>query len=79
MSYKPILLIHGEPKGVFLEIFFKSLKRIRINSPIILIASKTLVVSEMKKIKFKKYNKIINKKILFRKKLNNSCFNIIDV
>ena len=79
MSYKPILLIHGEPKGVFLEIFFKSLKKIKNNSPLILIASKSIVISEMKKIKLKKKIKIIDKKSLLLNKLDNSCINIIDV
>ena len=27
MKYKPILIVAGEPNSVFLEIFFKSLKK----------------------------------------------------
>ena len=55
MSYKtPILIVDGQPKSIFLEIFFKSIKKIKIKSPIILIASLKLVSLEMKKQKIKK-------------------------
>ena len=27
MKYKPILIVAGEPNSIFLEIFFKSLKK----------------------------------------------------
>ena len=57
MSYKkPILIVDGQPKSIFLEIFFKSIKRIEVKSPIILIASSKLVLLEMKKQKIKKKN-----------------------
>ena len=39
MSFKPILIVSGEPNSVFLEIFFKSLKSNNFKKPIILIAS----------------------------------------
>ena len=39
MNYSPILIVAGEPNSIFLEIFFKVLKK-KIKSPIILIASK---------------------------------------
>ena len=57
MSYKPIIIVAGEPNSIFLEIFFKSFK-IKIKSPLILIASKNLVISQMRKLKFKKKIKI---------------------
>ena len=38
-----ILVVAGEPNSVFLELFFKSLKKIKIKNPIILIASYNLV------------------------------------
>ena len=37
MSYKPIILVAGEPYSILLEIFFKTLKTKRIKTPIILI------------------------------------------
>ena len=56
MSYNPILIVAGEPNSIFLEIFFKSLKKIKIKRPLILIASNKLVKLQMKKLKFKKKN-----------------------
>ena len=41
MSSKPIVIIGGEPKSIFLEIFLKSIKKIKKRAkPIILISSK---------------------------------------
>jgi len=37
MKFKPILVVAGEPNSIFLEIFFKSIKAIKIKNPIILI------------------------------------------
>ena len=37
MSYKPILIVAGEPNSVFLEIFFKSIQAHRYKSPLIII------------------------------------------
>ena len=30
MNYKPIIIVAGEPNSIFLEIFFKSLKKKKI-------------------------------------------------
>ena len=54
MNYKPILIVTGEPNSIFLEIFFKSLKKIKIKSPLILITSEKLIRLQMAKLKFKK-------------------------
>ena len=51
MNYNPIIIVGGEPNSVFLEIFFKT-KKIKIKRPVILIASKRLVLSQMKQLKF---------------------------
>ena len=79
MNFKPILIVSGEPNNIFLELFFKSLKRIKIRSPLVLIASKKLVELQMKKLKFKKNIKVIDKKDLKKNNLNNESINIIDV
>ena len=55
MKYKPILIVAGEPNSIFLEIFFKSLKK-KIKSPLILVASFNLVKLQMQKLKIKKKN-----------------------
>ena len=54
MNYSPILIVSGEPNSIFLEIFFKTLKLIKIKSPIILISSEKILKKQMKKFKFKK-------------------------
>ena len=50
MITKPILIVAGEPYSVFLEIYFKSLKKkIKdLKNPIILICSKDLLLKQMK-------------------------------
>ena len=79
MSYNPILIVAGEPNSIFLEIFFKSLKKIRIKRPLILIASNKLVKLQMKKLKFNKKINILNSKDLLKTKLNNKKINLINV
>ena len=39
MNYKPIIIVAGEPNSIFLEIFFKSIKK-KYKSPIILFVLK---------------------------------------
>ena len=34
MSYKPIIIVAGEPNSIFFEIFFKSIKKIKIKTSI---------------------------------------------
>ena len=48
MNKKFILVIAGEPYSVFLEIFFKSIKNKNINSKIVLIVSKKILLAQMK-------------------------------
>ena len=50
MNYKPIIIVAGEPFSVFTEIFFKSLKKNKFRRPMILIISKNLMMSQMKKL-----------------------------
>ena len=79
MSYKPILIVHGEPNSVFLEIFFKALKYKKFKNPLILICSQKILKFQMKKLKFKKDIKILNPKLLDQIKLNNKTINIINI
>ena len=79
MSYNPILIVAGEPNSVFLEIFFKTLKKIKTKRPLILIASIKLVELQMKKLKFKKKIKLLNYKNLYEEKLNNKTINLINI
>ena len=79
MYFNPILVVAGEPNSIFLEIYFKSIKKIKIQNPLILIASLKLVKIQMKKLKFKKKIKILNSKNLLNYKLDNKNINIINV
>ncbi len=79
MNYKPIVIVAGEPNSVFLEIFFKSLKKNKFLSPLILICSHKLLILQMKKLKFKKNIRLINLNNLNNLKLNNKSINLIDV
>ena len=62
MKTKPILVLAGEPNSVFLEIFFKVLKKKIINNPIVLIVSKDLFFKQMKQLGFNYKIKLINEK-----------------
>ncbi len=79
MSYKPILIVSGEPNSVFLEIFFKVIKLKNFKSPIILISSENILKKQMKKLKFKKKIKLLNYKKLELKKLDNNSINLINI
>jgi len=79
MNYKPILIVHGEPNSIFLEIFFKSLKYKKFKNPLILICSHKILKFQMKKLRFKKDIKIINPSLLNETKLDNKTINVVDI
>ena len=80
MNFKnSILIIAGEPNSVFLEIFFKTIKKTNIKKPLILIASHKLIKLQMIKLKFKKKIKLINNKNYFNLNLDNKCINLLNV
>ena len=54
MTYKPIIVVAGEPNSIFSEIYFKALKHNKFKSPIVLIASLKLIKLQMKKMSVKK-------------------------
>ena len=78
MNYKPILIVAGEPNSIFFEIFFKAIKK-KIKSPLVLIASQELLLSQMQKLKFSKKIKILDVKKIKDYSLNNKAINLIDV
>jgi 4-hydroxythreonine-4-phosphate dehydrogenase len=79
VNYKPILINSGEPYSVFLEIFFKTIKKNRFKRPIILVSSQKLLLSQMKSLKFNiKINMIDSNNINF-KKLSLKKINLINV
>ena len=78
-NFRPILIIAGDPKSVFLEIYFKSLKKNKFKRPLILIVNEKILSEQMRALKYNfKINKIdINS--LNYKDLNNKKINIIHI
>ncbi len=74
-----ILVVSGEPRSIFLEIFFKAIKNKKYKSPIILICNKKILMGHMKKNNFKRKLKILKIEQLNKRKLDNSHINLIDV
>ncbi len=79
MKNKPILIVAGEPNSVFFEILFKSYSIYRIKSPVIIIASQTLLNKQIKKFKFKKKIRLIDYHNLKKYRLDNSKLNLINI
>ena len=79
MNYNPILIVSGEPNSIFLEIYFKILKKNKFKSPLILISSERLLRLQMEKLRFKKKIKNLDISKLDQYKLNNSTINLINV
>ena len=80
MNYKDYLLIvPGEPNSIFFEIFFKSLKKLKIKNPIIIIASEKLIKMQMKKLKFKKKIMVFTVNNFAKSKINNKSLNLINI
>ena len=81
MSYKPLIIIMGEPYSIFLEIFFKTYKKFiknRMKLPVVLIGSSEQLIKQMNffnynfKIRYLKINENLNK-------LNNKQINLINI
>ncbi len=79
MISKAILIVNGEPNSVFLEIFFKTLKRKKFRSPIILITSAKLLKLQMKYFKIKKKIRILDYRKLNNYKIDNKSINLINI
>ncbi len=78
-SFKPIIIVAGDPKSVFLEIYFKSLKKNKFKNPLILIINENILLEQMRALKYDfKINKL-NINNITHKKLNNRKINIIHV
>ena len=80
MNYKPLLIVLGEQRSVFIEIFLKAYKKLRkkIKRPIILIGSAKLLE---KQLNYFNYNYSINQIVEQNIKLikNNKNINLINV
>ncbi len=78
MVYKPIIVVAGEPNSIFNEIFFKSLKK-KYKSPIILIASLSIIKLQMKKLNIYKKIRLINFLDIDKTHLDNKKINLINI
>jgi 4-hydroxythreonine-4-phosphate dehydrogenase len=78
MNSKPILIVAGEPNSIFFEIFFKVIKK-KIRSPIILIASKKLLIKQAKILKQKVSFNLIHELDVIKKQNNLKKINLINV
>ena len=76
---KYILVVAGEPNSVFLEIFFNTIKKLKIKNPLILIASIKLIKLQMKKLKINKKINEIKYENLFNKQLKSNNLNVLNV
>ena len=79
MNFRPILIIPGETKSIFFEIFFKSLKLKKFNSGLILICSKKKLDKEIKIFNFKKNIELLNKFKINPKNIKKNKIYLIDV
>ena len=79
MKDKPILIIAGEPKSIFFEIFFTAISLKLYKSPLILICCKKILLDQMRKNKFKKKINILNIQKLKKYDLNNKSINLINI
>ncbi len=79
MTYKPIIIVAGEPNSIFFEIYFKALSFKKYKSPLVLIASLKLAKLQMKKFKIKRKIRLINFLNLKKGRLDNHYINLIDI
>jgi len=79
MSFKPIIIVSGEPYGIFNEIFLKVIKRYSFKKPLILIGSKKNLLKEAKKNKTKIKLNLLNIDKFNLKNLNKKKINLINV
>ena len=79
MSSSPILIVPGEKKSIFFEIFFKSLRSKVFKSPLILICDKNSLDREVKRYKFKKNIKLIKLEKIYSENLYNNKVYLVHV
>ena len=76
-NYNPILVISGDPKSIFLEIFFKSFNLSK--RPLILIVNKAILIKQIKLFGYKfKLNELSDQNIN-KIKLTSKTINFINV
>ena len=79
MSFKPIIVVAGEPNSIFLEIYVKSIRKNNYKNPIILIASYNLVKLQLKKLNYKIKINLLSYENLNIRYLKNDKINLLNV
>jgi 4-hydroxythreonine-4-phosphate dehydrogenase len=79
MNKDPIILVAGEPNSIFLELFFKCIKKKKYKNPILIIVSKKLLTSQMHKLGFNYKINEVSKNFTNYQDLNNNKINLINV
>src|SRR6056300_63030 len=79
MKNKPVIIVHGEPNSIFLEIFFKAIKYNKFKSPLILISSLKILKLQMKKLNFKININTIDHKNFKKNIIDINSINLINV
>ena len=79
MSFKPIIIVSGEPYGIFNEIFLKVIKKYSSKKPLILIGSKKNLLKEAKKNKVKIKLNLLKMENFILENLNKEKINFINV
>ena len=79
MSFKPIIVVAGEPNSIFLEIYVKSIRKNNYKNPIILIASYNLVKFQLKKLNYKIKINLLSYENLNIRYLKNDKINLLNV
>ena len=74
-----IIIVPGEPKSIFFEIFFKSLKKINLTCPIILICCEKILFNEIKRYNYKKKINVLDLKQIKKVKIKSDVINLINV
>jgi len=77
-NFKPIVIVSGDPNSIFYEIFFKTFKKVKFKSPIILITCKNKFFKEVKNYKFDQKINIVSLDKIYTK-INNRIINLIDI
>ncbi len=76
---KPLIIVAGEPYSIFSEIFSKCKKKIKCKYPIILVISKNLLISQLKKLRLNLKFKVLNEENFKMGDLKKNEIYILDV
>ncbi len=79
MNFKPIIIVAGEPNSIFFEIFIKIINKYKFKSPIILIASKKIILKQSKFLKKKISFNLINESDIIKNRNKLKKINLINV